>query len=261
MFFGGKVNKKVVIIGLGEMGGVFARGFLRTGIPVYPVTRTMNVQQAVQAEPNPDLVLVAVAEKDLHATLAAIPNEWKPKLALLQNELLPSDWQQYQLSEPTVISVWFEKKKGQDVKVLIPSPVYGQGSELIKNALNSIDIPVRIVLNQQELEDELILKNVYILTTNIAGLVCGGTVEFLWNENLVLAREVANEVMDIQSWLVGKELNRKKLFAGLVEAINGDLNHQCMGRSATARLARAISLANDAKLDVSKIREIAADLS
>jgi len=255
------VNKKVVIIGLGEMGGVFARGFLRTGIPVYPVTRTMNVQQAVQAEPNPDLVLVAVAEKDLHATLAAIPNEWKPKLALLQNELLPSDWQQYQLSEPTVISVWFEKKKGQDVKVLIPSPVYGRGAELIKNALNSIDIPVRVVSSQQELEDELILKNVYILTTNIAGLVCGGTVEFLWSENPVLAREVANEVMDIQSWLVGKDLNRKKLLAGFVEAINGDLNHQCMGRSAAARLARAISLADEAKLDVTKIREIASGLS
>ena len=255
------MSKKVVIIGLGEMGGVFARGFLRTGIPVYPITRTMNVQQAVQAEPNPDLVLLAVAEKDLHATLATIPDVWKSKIALLQNELLPSDWQQHKLTDPTVISVWFEKKKGQDVKVLIPSPVYGQGSELIKNALNSIDIPVRVVSSQQELEDELILKNVYILTTNIAGLVCGGTVEFMWNENLVLAREVANDVMDIQSWLVGKELDREKLFAGLVEAINGDLNHQCMGRSAAARLARAIALANEAELDITKIREIAANLS
>lgn len=255
------MNKKVVIIGLGEMGGVFARGFLRAGIPVYPVTRTMNVQQAVLAEPNPDLVLLAVAEKDLHATLASIPDAWKPKLALLQNELLPSDWLKHNIPEPTVISVWFEKKKGQDVKVLIPSPVFGQGASLIKTALETIDIPVRIVDSQQAMEDELVLKNVYILTTNIAGLVCGGSVEYLWNEQNALAREVANEVMDIQSFLVGKELDREKLIAGFVEAINGDLNHQCMGRSAPARLARAIALADDAGLTVTKIREISAKLN
>ena len=254
------MSKKVVIIGLGEMGGVFARGFLRAGIPVYPVTRTMDISQAAKDITDPDLVLLAVAEKDLHASLETIPDVWKPKLALLQNELLPKDWQKHQLDSPTVISVWFEKKKGKDVCVLIPSPVYGEGAEVIKTALNSVDISARVLSNAQELEDELVLKNVYILTTNIAGLVCGGTVETLWKENLLLAREVANEVMDIQSWLVGKKLDRTKLFSGFKEAIDGDLNHQCMGRSANARLARAISLANEAKLKVTKIREIAADV-
>jgi len=257
----GKVNKKVVIIGLGEIGGVFARGFLRSGVTVCPVNRSMDIRQAANDEPDPDLVVLAVAEKDLHESISAIPRIWRSKLVLLQNELLPSDWQKHELFSPTVISVWFEKKKGRDVKVLIPSPVYGQGAELIKTALESIEIPVRIVANEQALEDELVLKNVYILTTNIAGLVCGGNVEFMWNENHVLTREIANEIMDIQSWLIGKTLDRKKLFAGFEEAIEGDLAHQCMGRSANARLARAISIANEAKLDVAKIREIAADLS
>ncbi len=254
------MNNKVVIIGLGEMGGVFARGFLRAGTPVYPVTRTMNIQQAAEAEPNPDLVLLAMAEKDLQATLATIPEKWKSRLTLLQNELLPADWEQHALTNPTVISVWFEKKKGQDVKVLVPSPVFGRGAELIKKALASIDIPVRIVPTKQHLEDELILKNVYILTTNIAGLVHRGNVEYLWNEQNDLAREVANEVMDIQAWLVGKDIDRKKLFTGFLEAINGDLNHQCMGRSAPARLARAITLADEAGLPIKKIRRIAANL-
>lgn len=252
------MSRKVVIIGLGEMGGVFARGFLRAGVAVYPVTRTMNVQQAVQAQPNPELVLLAVAEKDLHSTLATIPDAWRPKLALLQNELLPSDWQKYDLDNPTVISVWFEKKKGQDVKVLIPSPVYGDGSDLIKQSLGTIDIPVNVVSSSQAMEHELILKNVYILTTNIAGLICGGSVEALWNEHNSLARDVANDVMDIQSWLVDKELDREKLIEGFVVAINGDLKHQCMGRSAPARLARAISLADEAGLTVKTLRDIAA---
>ena len=250
------MSKSVVIIGLGEMGGVFARGFLRSGIPVYPVTRTMNVQQAVEAMPNPELVLVAVAENDLQATLTALPKPWKNKIALLQNELLPKDWQQHALDNPTVISVWFEKKKGQDVKVLISSPVFGAGADLIKNALATIDIPAHKVVDESAMEDELILKNVYILTTNICGLVCGGNVEFLWKENNILAREVANEVMDIQTWLTGKTLNREKLINGFVKAIEGDLEHKCMGRSAPARLERAIALADEAGLDIPKIREI-----
>ncbi len=254
------MSKSVVIIGLGEMGGVFARGFLRAGIPVFPVTRTMNVQQAMNSMPNPDLVLLAMGEGDLQAGLASIPDQWKPKTALLQNELLPRDWRNH-LPDPTVISVWFEKKKGQDVKVLIPSPVFGSGSELIKAALNTIDIPVEIKADADEMEFELVVKNVYILTTNIAGLECGGNVESLWKEHNAIAREVANEVVDIQGWLTGKAWDRETIIKGFVRAINGDLEHKCMGRSAPARLARAITLADEAGLAVPKLRSIASKVS
>jgi len=251
-----RVTKKVIIIGIGEMGSVFARGFLRDGFTVIPVTRSMEIKNIALKEPNPDLVILAVAENDLQNNLESIPAEWKDKLVLLQNELLPKDWLKHELISPTIISVWFEKKKGQDVKVIIPSPVYGAKANAIQSALGTIDIPVTIINSEQEMEEELILKNVYILTTNIAGLECGGTVESLWNKNNALALEVANEVMDIQSWLVGKDISRKKLIAGFAEAILGDLNHKCMGRSAPARLNRALELADKAKLTVSKLREI-----
>jgi len=252
-------NKKVVIIGHGEMGGVFARGFLRSGIPVYPVLRSMNLQAVASELPEPDLVVVAVAEKDLQETIGNIPEQWRSCLALLQNELLPSDWQKHSLIDPTVISVWFEKKKGQDVKVLVPSPVFGKGAGLIKQALETIDIPVNIVASESLMEEELVLKNIYILTTNIAGLVCGGSVESLWNEHNALARDVASDAMDIQESLIGKSIDREKALKGFLEAINGDLNHQCMGRSAPARLARAIVLADEAGLEVKKIRSIFAE--
>lgn len=249
------MNRSVVIIGLGEVGGVFARGFLRAGISVHPVVRTMNIQQAVKSMPGPDLVVLAVGEADLQASLVTMPAQWKEKVVLLQNELLPGDWNSH-LNNPTVISVWFEKKKGQDVKVLIPSPVYGPGSELVKAALATIDIPVEIKSTTEELEFELVLKNVYILTTNIAGLECGGDVEYLWNEQNKLAREVANEVMDIQAWLTKKTLDREKLIEGFERAVLGDLEHKCMGRSAPARLARALALADQAGLQVPKMRNI-----
>ena len=250
------MNEPVIVIGIGEMGGVFTRGLLRTGHPVYPVTRQTDMNEMAKAIPDPFFVLVAVGENDLHPTLEKIPANWRNNIGLLQNELLPRDWQAHDLKDPTVVSVWFEKKKGQDYKVLVPSPVYGPRAGVLEDALTSLDIPSWELKSAQELEFELVRKNVYILTTNISGLVIGGTVDDLWHKNEALAREVANEVMDIQEWLTGNKHDREKLIEGMVEGIKGDLEHKCMGRSAPGRLARAIGHADEAGLAVPKLHEI-----
>ncbi len=251
----------VVIIGLGEMGGVFARGLLRLGHPVHPVTRQMSMAEVAAAVPEPALALVAVAEKDLHPTLEAVPATWCERLGLLQNELLPRDWQRHGIGNPTVISVWFEKKPGQEFKVLIPSPVHGPRAGLLVDALGTLGIPARELAHPADLEYELVRKNVYILTTNIAGLVTGGTVQDLWQNHRELATRVASEVMDIQATLVEGPLDREKLLAGLVEGIEGDPEHQCMGRSAPARLERALRQADAAGLAVPELRRIAEDIA
>lgn len=246
----------VIVIGIGEMGGVFTRGLLRLGHPVFPVTRRSDLQKISKAVPNPRLVLIAVGESDLHTTLENIPREWHNHIGLLQNELLPGDWKQHGLRNPTVISVWFEKKKGQDYKILIPSPVFGPQAPLLENALATLDIPSWELETADQLEHELVRKNVYILTTNIAGLVIDDTVEVLWYEHNDLARQIANEVMDIQAWLVGHHLDRERLMDGLEEGIKGDLHHKCKGRSAPARLTRAIQQADQAGLNVPKLKDI-----
>ena len=248
----------VILIGIGEMGSVFARGLLRSGHPVYPVTRHDDLTEVAKQLPSPELVVVAVAENDLHAVLEAIPAAWQQRLCLLQNELLPHDWQQYRLIKPTIISVWFEKKKGQDVKVLIPSPVLGPAAELLKTSLGKLDIPVRILANDSELLFELVLKNVYIVTTNCAGLVTGGTVSELWANHRELAEAVAREVIQIQTALTGQDFQAKALIAGMLEAFKGDPDHGCTGRSAPARLARALLQADAAGLAIPRLREIAA---
>jgi len=250
------MKKAVVSIGVGEMGGVFVRGLLRLGCPVIPVTREMDVNEVASEFADPLAVLVSVAEKDIDSVLAGIPDDWRDRLILLQNELLPRDWQKHGIENPTVISVWFEKKPGQDFKVLIPSPVFGPHAQLIADALATLNIPVNILGSEEELLQELVLKNVYILTTNIAGLETGGTVSELWNKHEAIARKVADEVMDIQSYLVQKQLDREQLIQGMLVAFDGDPDHNCMGRSAPARLERALEIADEAGLAVMKLREI-----
>jgi len=249
------MKEPVIIIGMGEMGGVFARGFLRLGHAVYPVTRKMDLATEAPHLPEPALVLVAVAENDLEGIMEKIPPYWSDRIVLLQNELLPRDWQTYEM-DPTVISVWFEKKKGQDAKVIIPSPVFGPHAGMIAKALEAIDIPVRILNNSDELLSELVIKNLYILTSNICGLKVGGNVGELWEKNEPLARAVASEILSIQEWLTGQTFDAESMIQSMLLAFEGDKEHNCMGRSAPARLERAMGLAQEAGLTVPTLSEI-----
>jgi len=251
------MKNPVVVVGIGEMGSVFARGFLRLGYPVYPVLRGIKLAEMAKQDVQPELVIVAVAEKDFHPVMETLPDQWRNHLVLLQNELLPRDWQAHDIDNPTVISVWFEKKKGMDSKVIIPSPVYGTHAQQVADALDAIDIATRVLNNNDELLFELVLKNVYILTTNIAGLEVGGNVGELWSQHQAVAREVAGEIISLQEKLSGQSLDAEALINGMVDAFNGDLEHGCMGRSAPARLERALKLADEHGLELSKLKQIA----
>jgi len=250
------MNKSMVVVGLGEMGSVFARGFLRTGYTVQPVIRGVEMQTVADEVPQPELVLIAVGEADLHEQLIKVPEVWKDRLVLLQNELLPRDWQRHNL-EPTVISVWFEKKKGMDSKVIIPSPVYGKHAQQVADALASIDIATTVLDDEAALLHELVVKNVYILTTNIAGLEVGGNVGQLWDEHRDVAEAVATDVIRLQEALTGKTLDHQALIESMVNAFNGDREHMCMGRSAAVRLQRALMLAKQNKLTLPMLERIA----
>ena len=250
------MKNPVVVIGIGEIGSVFTRGFLRLGHPVYPVNREMDLAEMAVQVNAPELVIIAVAEKDIQTVLLEIPPSWRDKLVLLQNELLPNDWLKHNL-DPTVISVWFEKKKGMDSKVIIPSPVFGRHAQLVAEALNSIDISTNVLGRAEDLLFELVLKNVYILTTNISGMETGGAVGELWSRHQDIATEVANEVIHLQEKLTGQSLDEERLIEGMVYAFNGDLEHGCMGRRAPARLERALKLADEHGLDLPRLKQIA----
>lgn len=248
---------EVVVVGLGQLGRVFAGGFLRAGHTVVPVNRGDHMGVIADAHPKPECVLVAVGENDLAAALDAMPMVWRDRVALIQNELLPAAWEAHGYIDPTVISVWFEKKPGRDPKPLIASPVAGPAARLLVNALAAVDLPAREVAPGDDLLFELVVKNVYILTTNLAGLKTGGTVNELWTQHQVFARAVAADVISLQEALTGRQYDPDALIAGMLEAFAGDPEHQCMGRSAPARLTRALAHADRLNLAVPTLRGLA----
>ncbi len=248
------MKQPVVVVGMGEMGSVFARGFLRSGHPVYPVTREVNIDELATQLADPLLVLIGVGEAALQDLLRTIPAAWTERLVLLQNELLPRDWADYPQS--TVISVWFEKKKGQDSKVILSSPAYGKMAQALQDAMATIDIPVRVLENDEQLLFELVVKNLYILTSNIAGLKTGGTVGELWSQHSDTASAVVEDVINLQQALTGQSFDRQALIDAMVVAFNGDPEHKCMGRSAPARLQRALKLGQELGIDLPALENI-----
>ncbi|MCU7932676.1 MAG: hypothetical protein KZQ90_17895 [Candidatus Thiodiazotropha sp. (ex Codakia rugifera)] len=247
-------KNEIVLIGIGEVGGVFAKGFLRLGFTVHPVTRETDMDRLAQQVTQPELVIVAVAENDLNLVLNELPDSWRSRLCLLQNELLPDDWRG--IPSPTVISIWFEKKPGIDPKVIIPSPLFGPQSTHVSRALDRVNIPTNILLDEDELLFQLVTKNLYILTTNIAGLHTGGTVSELWQSHQAFAKRVAEEVICLQEALTHRSFDKERLIAAMLLAFEGDPDHRCMGRSAPARLLRALSHADRLNLELPQLRDL-----
>ena len=64
----------------------------------------------------PSLVLLTVAEDHLHAVLKVLPQRWRNRVGLVQNELLPRDWRKHDVVNPMVTVVWFEKKPDRTIK-------------------------------------------------------------------------------------------------------------------------------------------------
>lgn len=252
----------MITIGQGEISGVFNRGFLKQGYPVYPVLRGDPLASMAQQLPEPELVLIAVGEGDIHNVIADIPPSWCDRTVLIQNELLPRDWERSTLNNPTVISVWFEKKAGQDYKVIVPSPIFGPQAELLKKTLATLNIPSWVVTNEEELLFELVGKNLYILTTNITGLILpeGATVgELLHQPELLDA--VSSEILEIQYALIGKRLDKQALIDSIRAAFDGDLAHKCMGRSAPSRLERTLAIAQQENIITPMLQKISHTLS
>ncbi|MEL7369535.1 MAG: hypothetical protein AAFN74_11525 [Myxococcota bacterium] len=247
----------IVIVGIGQLGGVFARGFLRLARPVVPVVRGQRMSDVAQAFAEPEMVLIAVAERDLPDVMADLPKAWRDRVALIQNELLPADWQQVGLM-PTVMSVWFEKRKTFEPRVLRPSVAYGPHAGLLVEALAALDVPAEVLPSADALTFELVIKNIYILAKNAAGLEVGGTGRTLWAEHRPLAERLVAESLELQQALTGQTFDAALVVAKVEEGFAGGLDQKNAGRSAPARVERAVALADRLGCTVPTLRKIRA---
>ncbi len=250
----------VVLVGLGQLGSVFAHGLLRCGHTIVPVNRGDDLEAAAAKAPEPELVLVTVGEKDLDPLLAALPPAFGDAVGLVQNGLLPPDWAKHGLQRPTVAVVWFEKKKDIPPTPILPTPVAGPKAPLLVDAMKALDLPAEVI-DEAALPQALVLKNVYIRAFNLAALAPGVdpavTVGALWSERRALVDALVRDAIRLEEARLGRPVDAAAVTRGLERAVEADPSHRARGRSAPARLERALRLAAEHGLSVPSIEALA----
>ncbi len=253
------MKSPIALLGLGQLGSLFAHAFLRLGHPVIPLLRDDTEGLANLALAPPEALMVACGDMDLPGVLETLPDPLRNRTILLQNELLPYHYTPY-LTSPTVISIWFEKKGTSPPKSLLPSPVLGPFAPLLEQALDIFKLPCHPLSTQEELLLALVGKNLYILTVNSCGLKVGGTTGTLLERHHLLADRVVEEVLSLQEALLGCTLDRPPLRAHFREAALADPNHKLLGRSAPQRLRRALAQAAEHNLSLPLLTSLKAYL-
>ncbi|UJR84945.1 hypothetical protein [Sandaracinus amylolyticus] len=246
-------RRPVAIVGLGQLGATFGMGLLRLGRPVLPVLRGDAIDALVAHDP--ELVLVAVAEKDQSATFDAIPPALRKRIALVQNELLPPDWQAHEIVDPTVAVVWFEKKRGRGAKVVRTTRIGGPCADLLVRALESVDLPARRI-DARDLTFELVRKDLYILGSNLAGLKVGGTTADLCTTHRTFVTGILEDVLTLDEARLGATLPREALIECAFLDFAKDPEHASTGRSAPERLARTLARAEALGVELPSIRAL-----
>ena len=253
------MRPQVAVIGVGQIGGCLAEGFARAGHAVFPVRRGDDPAAIARHVPEPALALVAVAEDDLDGALLHVPAPWRDRVGLVQNELVPAAWERHFLPQPTVAVVWFERKGGGRPRPLLPTFVHGPAWGTLTEALDALELPWTHLDDAAELRQELVRKNLYILTTNLGGLATGAeTVGTLWRDHRAQTIQIASEILTLQAAAAGGGLDRVSLLRGLDEAIDADPAHGAMGRTAPRRLERVLEQAAALEIPVPRLQEIAA---
>lgn len=250
-----------VVVGMGQLGGVFALGWLRTGRAVVPALRGAGLGALAAEVPAPALVLVAVPETALAGVLDALPEAWRGRVGLVQNGLLPDTWRAHGIDTPTVVSVWFEKKRGTRVKEILPCQAHGPAAELVREALAAVGVRCGVLDSEEDLLVELLGKGLYIHALNLGGLAAGGgTVAGLLEHHEELTFSLAGEILDLQEAQVGHPLPRERMIERLRAAFAAEPDQNCLGRVARQRLEGALAAAEAAGVAVPTLESIRASL-
>lgn len=265
----------VVVVGLGQMGSELVEGLRDAGRDVVVVHR--DELGSLASHDGAAAVVLAVPEDVLGEVAALVPAALRGRVVLLQNELVPASWRSLGLESPTVAVVWFERKGGRPPRPILPTLVGGPSARVILDALAQRGIPAREIDEAVELVPALVAKNLYIVTSNLAGLgamrrgpVPGSDVA--WPDGAVtmgdllglhpdFARALAREVFAIEeARLDGTEregVDFDSAWAVVLSAVAADPEHACMGRSAPARLARAAKRARERRVEAPIVSALA----
>ncbi|MFT3928095.1 MAG: hypothetical protein QM778_36540 [Myxococcales bacterium] len=246
----------LIVMGIGELGQLYATAALKRGMRVIPVTRAARPEVALQGIPLDTPLLVAVGEADLEPALESLPKPRLDSIILLQNELFPSLWQRFS-ERATVMVPWLLKKKGEPLLVARSTPVYGQFAELAQALHESLGFAVDRLPDMAALEQAIVDKYAFILSVNALGLMrdirLGEWLKDGPQEVQVLAREAAVLGSRLVSEGARSPSNQPIDLNQTVAQVHAGMLHmagmRAKGRTAPDRVRRALEHAGRFRLN------------
>jgi hypothetical protein len=232
--------RNLAVYGLGELGQLYGAAALRAGYRVTPITRADDPQVALHGLPLDVPVLVAVGEASLDEVLTALGKSRGDAVILLQNELFPSLWRKHDI-QPTVLVPWLLKKRGTPLLVARPSPVLGRHAEVVLALHQALALPCDLLPHEHALHQALVEKYAFILTINALGLLRDRTLGLWLQEDPGRVAALARETAQLGAVLCESEVDLPRCERVVVEAMRALSTVSARGRSAEARVARAVS--------------------
>ena len=247
--------RDLVVVGLGQLGSLYADGAQRAGFRVTPVGRTDNLAAIVASVPAAPL-LIAVGESDLAAVLAAIPPPQRDDLILLQNELFPSDWEPI-TPHPTVLVVWLNRKHDRPSEVARPTAVHGRHADIVATVHTALGLPCTVLTSPADRNLELVGKYAFIITVNGLGVAADRTVEAWRRADPARVEALVGEGVTLGEARLGHPVDRAAAHRMVIEALEALPTMPVRGRSAGARVARGLAVARARGIDIPVLSAIA----
>lgn len=250
--------ERVVVVGIGQVGAIFALGWLRGGQSVVPVPRGVRAAAVAEAVPEPAVVLLATREAALPALLADWPAAWRERVALVQNDLRPPVWQRWGIAQPSVAVVWFLARPGAPPQVLAPTRTFGPAAPVLAAALTHQGIAVEVEADAN-LPTALAVKNGFILATNAVGWATGARTLAeiaLWHRRLW--EQVREEALTLETAAWGGGLDRERVRREIEAVAAANPHYPPQGRTARERIASGVALARQLGVGLPLLEQLAA---
>jgi len=158
--------KTALVIGVGQLGALFAEGLERAGWDVTCAGREWS-----GAIPATGPIWVCVGEESLRSVVAKIPKAERARVIVCQNEVFPSTLAELGLEAATVLIVWFNRKAGATPKLGPTDIVVGPQSPAVQAAYEALGIPLRGLDEGESLAGALAVKYAFILGINTLGVL------------------------------------------------------------------------------------------
>lgn len=245
------------IIGVGQLGQLYAAGALRLGMRVTPLLRGQDRAAFYEALPPGTPLLLSLPEDALASEVQAVPSTRRDDVILVQNELFPHQWRALGLPHPTVATVWLSRKKHRPIEVARTSLAHGPFAQLFVDIHEALELPARVAVDDDELLQDIVAKYAFILTINALGLV----------ENLTLGEWLARdpegvrvliaEAVRLGAWHAGQEMAAESISPAVLEAMQALAGYPARGRTARERLLRAARDLAHARVEAPRLLAIA----